>query len=195
MRTYIIVIEGVASLLLIVLAGWLARTAWRGPRGAFRVASAGAAAACTLLGAASFQHFLHLAVQDEVASVGWSDGLLGPFAAARATIAALAAALAFLLGRPYWTNLGHAQSMVEVLTDRLPSGARPGLADLSTREQEVLDLIRKGVLSDCDIAETLHISPATAGTHVQNILRKAEVHNRRDLMLLAGREPPRRGHD
>lgn len=190
MRAYIVVMEGVATLLLIGLAGWLAWTAWRATRGPFRMASAGAAAAGVLLGAASLQHFLHLAFRDDLTSLGWNDVLLGPFAAARATVAVLAAAPAFLLGRQYWTLLGRSQSMVDALTDRLPTDARGCQAGLSVRELEVLDLIRRGVLSDDDIAGTLHISPATAATHVQNILRKTELHNRRDLMLLPPIQQP-----
>jgi DNA-binding NarL/FixJ family response regulator len=51
----------------------------------------------------------------------------------------------------------------------------------------VLDVIRQGVLSDHDIGEVLHISRATAATHVQNILRKTGLHDRRSLMLLPDR--------
>jgi DNA-binding CsgD family transcriptional regulator len=74
--------------------------------------------------------------------------------------------------------------MVEVLTDRLPSDAHARQAGLTSREQEVLDLIRRGVITDREIARALHIAPATAGTHVQRILHKTRLHNRRDLMLL-----------
>jgi DNA-binding NarL/FixJ family response regulator len=74
--------------------------------------------------------------------------------------------------------------MVDVITDRFPLEASAREADLSVREHEVLDVIRRGVLSDQDIGETLHISRATAATHVQNILRKTGLHDRRDLMLL-----------
>ena len=43
-------------------------------------------------------------------------------------------------------------------------------------------------LSTDDIAGRLCISPATAETHIQNILRRTALHSRRDLMLL----PPAR---
>jgi DNA-binding CsgD family transcriptional regulator len=75
--------------------------------------------------------------------------------------------------------------MVHALTDRVPSTAHARQAMLSSREHEVLELIRTGILSDSEIARALHISPATAATHVQRILRKTGLHNRRDLMLLS----------
>ena len=187
-RAYIIVMEAVAAFLLIGLAGWLARASWRGPRGPFRVASAGAAAACALLGITSLQHLLHIGMRGDLEPSGWGDLNLGPLSAARATITVLIAALAVTLWLRCWIDLARAQSMVDALTDRLPSEARARQADLSTRELEVLDLIQEGVLSTDDIAQRLCISPATAATHVQNILKKTALHSRRDLMLL----PPAR---
>jgi DNA-binding CsgD family transcriptional regulator len=88
-------------------------------------------------------------------------------------------------GQPLAVPLGRAHAMVERLTDRLPSDACAGQAGLTSREREVLDLIRRGLISDREIAEVLQVSPATAATHVQRILRKTGLHNRRDLMLLS----------
>jgi hypothetical protein len=76
--TYIIVMEGVSALLLIGLAGRLALTGWRGPRGPFRVATVGASAVFALFGATSLQHMLHLAAQDDLVPSGWGDVMLGP---------------------------------------------------------------------------------------------------------------------
>jgi DNA-binding NarL/FixJ family response regulator len=182
---YIIAMEGVAALLLVALAGRLAVTGWRGPRGPFRVAIASASAACALLGATSLQHMVHIAARDEIVRSGWGDMLLGPIAVARVTIVVVVTASAVVLARRPWTLLARAQTMVDALTERLPSAAHGRQAELSSREREVLDLVRTGVLSDAAIAGSLHISPATAATHVQNILKKTELHSRRDLMLLA----------
>jgi DNA-binding CsgD family transcriptional regulator len=182
LRTYIIVMEGAATLLLLGLAGWLASTARRA-RGTFRVASAGASAACVLFGATSLQHLLHFAMRDDLASSGWGDMLLGPLPAVRVTVVVVTT-LVVMMGLRHWTLLGRAQSMVDAITDRLPSQVSERAAELSAREHEVLDVIRQGVLSDLDIGETLHISRATAATHVQNILRKTGLHDRRNLMLL-----------
>jgi len=186
LRTYIIVTEGAATLLLVGLAGWLAQAAWRGPRGAFRVASAGASLACLLFGATALHHLVHLATRNDLMSSGWDDMVLGPLAAARAT-AVVVVILAVLLGLRQWTILGRAQTMVDAMTDRLPPHAAAREAGLSVREHEVLDVIRQGVLSDHDIGEVLHVSRATAATHVQNILRKTGLHDRRSLMLLPDR--------
>jgi DNA-binding CsgD family transcriptional regulator len=190
LRTYIIVMEGAATLLLLGLAGWLAATARRGPPGAFRVASAGASAACVLFGATSLQHLLHFATRDDLVSSGWGDMLLGPLPAVRVTVVVVTA-LAVMMGLRHWTILGRAQSMVDAISDRLPSQVSERAADLSVREHEVLDVIRQGVLSDLDIGEALHISRATAATHVQNILRKTGLHDRRSLMLLRPERPTR----
>ena len=73
--------------------------------------------------------------------------------------------------------------------DRLPPDAHARQARLTAREQEVLDLICKGVITDCEIARALHIAPATAATHVQRILHKTGLHNRHDLMLLPPLNP------
>ena len=119
----------------------------------------------------------------------WADWLLGPLAAIQATLVVLVAGAAVILGRHYWHRLGRAHTMVEVLTDRLPPDAHTKQARLTAREQEVLDLIRKGVVTDGEIGRALQIAPATAATHVQRILRKTELHNRHDLMLLPPPNP------
>lgn len=54
---------------------------------------------------------------------------------------------------------------------------------LTAREMEVLEAMTEGKFSDQEIAEAFYITPATAATHVRNILRKADLHNRRDLVL------------
>jgi DNA-binding CsgD family transcriptional regulator len=182
-RAYIIVMEGAAALLLLGLAAWLAIAAWRAPHGPFSVASAGASTACLVFGMTCLQQLFHLATRDDLVSSGWDDMLLGPLAAARVTVVVITTS-AVMLGFRQWTILGRAQLMVDAMTDRLPSDASASEAELSGREHEVLDAIRQGVLSDSDIGQMLHISRATAATHVQNILRKTGLHDRRSLMLL-----------
>jgi DNA-binding CsgD family transcriptional regulator len=76
------------------------------------------------------------------------------------------------------------ETALATLVDHLPHEARGRAADLTPREREVLAVMAAGSLSDGDIAAELFISPRTAATHVRNIMRKADLHNRRELMLL-----------
>ena len=58
-----------------------------------------------------------------------------------------------------------------------------GLAHLTTREREILQLISQGY-RDRDIAEGLHISEKTVQKHVQSILSKLGVQNRTEAAYL-----------
>ena len=184
MNAYIIAMDAVAAVTLSALATGLVVAARRASRGPFRALSLAAAAACLLLVISSVHHVLTVAARAGLLASHWIDWLLGPVAAIQATLVVLVGGFTVLLVRRYWHRLRRAHTMVELLTDRLPSDARARQAGLTGREQEVLDLIRRGLISDREIAQVLHISPATAATHVQRILRKTGLHNRRDLMLL-----------
>ncbi len=58
------------------------------------------------------------------------------------------------------------------------------LRDLTDREREVLLLVARG-LSNHEIAESLHISPHTAKTHVNRVMSKVSAHDRAQLVILA----------
>jgi RNA polymerase sigma factor (sigma-70 family) len=60
------------------------------------------------------------------------------------------------------------------------------LAELTTREREILALLASG-RSSKEIARKLVISPRTVSTHVQHILAKLEVNNRTRAIALAHR--------
>jgi DNA-binding CsgD family transcriptional regulator len=183
-NAYIIAMDTVAVLLLSALAVGLAIAARRGRPGALRGLSLSGAAACLLLALASLHRLLLVAAHVGLLASHWVDWLLGPLAAIQATLAVLVGVAAVVFVRYYWHRLGRAHTMVDVLTDRLPPKAHARQAKLTPREQEILDLIRKGVITDREIARALHIAPATAATHVQRILQKTRLHNRHDLMLL-----------
>ncbi len=184
MNAYIMAMDTVAVLLLSALAAGLAIAAQRARPGALRALSLGGAAVCLLLAIASLHHLLMVAAHIGLLASQWVDVLLGPMAAIQATLAVLVAVAAVVLVRHHWHRLRRAHTMVEVLTDRLPPDALARQASLTPREQEILDLIRKGFITDREIAQALHIAPATAATHVQHILHKTQLHNRHDLMLL-----------
>lgn len=60
----------------------------------------------------------------------------------------------------------------------------PGLARLTAREREVLELVGRGASND-EIAEQLRMSAATARTHVGRLLTKLEAHTRAHLVVVA----------
>jgi DNA-binding NarL/FixJ family response regulator len=98
-------------------------------------------------------------------------------------IAALLVGADDYLGEPYDREelLARAQRSCQ----RLPSRLAPPLASrLSRREQEVLELLTRG-LTQRQIAAALVISPKTAGTHVQHILRKLGVHSSAQAVAVA----------
>jgi DNA-binding CsgD family transcriptional regulator len=65
---------------------------------------------------------------------------------------------------------------------RRPDTAQSGL---STREREVLGLLREG-LTNAEIGARLYISPKTAEHHVSSVLSKLGVRSRAEAALLAG---------
>ena len=67
---------------------------------------------------------------------------------------------------------------------RDPQIPPPALAELTDREHDVLLLVARG-LSNAEIAGRLVISPLTAKSHVRNILRKLDCHDRSGLVALA----------
>jgi DNA-binding CsgD family transcriptional regulator len=96
----------------------------------------------------------------------------------------------------------------EELSGRIAASAPLAAADsvslpLSEREVEIACLVADG-LSNLDIADRLHISARTVGSHLTNIYKRLEIHTRAELTRFAvehklssvlGRAyaPPRRG--
>lgn len=111
-------------------------------------------------------------------------------------VAVSAAALAVFLAmarhmRPMLLALRRSERALSVVLGAVqPESLRPESLGLSLREQEVLAVIATGKVSDQEIADALFISTATAATHVRNILKKAGLHDRRQLVLIGLQEPP-----
>ncbi|MEU4384618.1 response regulator transcription factor [Promicromonospora sp. NPDC023805] len=81
------------------------------------------------------------------------------------------------------------RSLVEPVgthTARQQMAAPAGLALLTPREREVLELVGTG-LSNAEIASTLYLGEATVKTHVSNVLSKLHVRDRVQAVVLAHR--------
>lgn len=85
-------------------------------------------------------------------------------------------------------RMEHGERMVNVLTENARFDREIPEWGLTNREMQVLDIIVSGQTSDDQIAEALFISSATAATHVRNILKKAGMSRRLDLMLVGSRD-------
>jgi DNA-binding NarL/FixJ family response regulator len=71
---------------------------------------------------------------------------------------------------------------------------RPVKGPLTTREWEVLDMLKAGKSTD-RIADELVLSTETVRSHVKNILRKLEVRSREEAILVADRMRGASGRD
>ena len=76
--------------------------------------------------------------------------------------------------------------IVELLREVPDTGWRPLHSRLTTREWEIIELLAEGA-STQHIAERLVLSPTTIYSHVKSVLRKLDVHTRRDAIAAAGR--------
>jgi DNA-binding NarL/FixJ family response regulator len=74
--------------------------------------------------------------------------------------------------------------IAEFAARRDPRQPAAELAELTDRERDVLVLVARG-LSNEEIAGRLVISPLTAKSHVRNILRKLDCHDRAALVAIA----------
>ncbi len=77
--------------------------------------------------------------------------------------------------------------LLERFADTLPgdpAAPPPGLASLTPREREILELVAGG-LSNAEIAERLFLGETTVKTHVSSVLRKLGLRDRVQAVVLA----------
>jgi DNA-binding NarL/FixJ family response regulator len=65
-----------------------------------------------------------------------------------------------------------------------PAGSADILDSLTDREREVFGLVAKG-MSNQEVADELHMSAATAKTHVSRVLMKLDARDRAQLVVIA----------
>jgi DNA-binding NarL/FixJ family response regulator len=65
-----------------------------------------------------------------------------------------------------------------------PAGSADVLDSLTDREREVFGLVAKG-MSNQEVADELHMSAATAKTHVSRLLMKLDARDRAQLVVIA----------
>jgi DNA-binding NarL/FixJ family response regulator len=74
--------------------------------------------------------------------------------------------------------------LVEVFATTPPPRTGPAPAALTEREADVLALVARG-LSNMDIAQRLHVGPATVKTYISRLLAKLDVNSRVHLVIYA----------
>lgn len=84
-------------------------------------------------------------------------------------------------------STGSDAGAIAALADAATGGSSAGVADLTSRERQVLDLVAEG-LSNRQIGERLFISAKTASVHVSAILRKLGVATRTEAAVLVRTE-------
>jgi DNA-binding CsgD family transcriptional regulator len=114
----------------------------------------------------------------------FNDLLLADLQAIKSALSLALGLVGVVLIRRLHGEMRRMGRVVSVLTERVIVDGSVSELGLTPRELQVLEIIGQGALSDQQIAEALHIAPATAKTHVRNVLRKADLTNRRDLLIL-----------
>jgi DNA-binding CsgD family transcriptional regulator len=172
-----VLFAGIAAYALVVAA----RAPSRSVRWLWRLAALPAAA--VVVGG------LHrIAIQ--AARVGWLaeerlELLLHEWQIVKSASAAGIGIAAFIGMRHLAGRLSELEWVVGEMLDRA-QGVDLQALKLTAREREVLGVIAaSSLIDDRTLAERLGVSPDTVHTHVQRLLRKTKLRDRRDLVVLA----------
>jgi DNA-binding CsgD family transcriptional regulator len=182
-------VNGVLFALLFGYA-WRLRRRWQSASVGY-VATALVLVAGTLL-VSSIQRLGIHAARAEMVPSEWEDFFLSGFQIVLSLVGTATGAYAVTRLRAALQRIEEAERMVSVLTEGALLDVRVSDWGLTARELQVLETIVAGRTSDEQIAETLFIAASTAATHVRNILRKARLSNRMDLMLVGTRSNVRK---
>ncbi len=126
----------------------------------------------------------------QLTQLGWIDESVGRQFTGRIHAVIVIGGLAVLvpvlrLLRELTKEFALLEAVTDKLVGRLPKGVTMETAGLTPRECDVVHTIGTGQVSDSEIGAVLFISPATAATHVRNVMRKTGIKRRGDLALLA----------
>ncbi len=180
-----------------ILFGLLFGYAWQ-VRRRWQSASVGYIATALVLVAGTFlvssiqRLGIHAARVDLLPS-HWEELFLTNFQMVLSLVGTVTGVYAITRLRSGLRRIEEAERMVSVLTEGAPLDVSVSDWGLTARELQVLETIVAGRTSDEQIAENLFIATSTAATHVRNILRKAGLSNRMDLMLVGTRTNVRPG--
>lgn len=180
----IFAIVSVNALLFTILGMWSVRNALRDPLPRMRAISWALAAVAGAFVLGALTRLALLAAQQ-----GWLPAGVGTVLSSEWHLLQSLAATALgvggvLLIRRLGPEMRRSEKIVSALSDTFATDAPITAYGLTERELEVAALVGTGAMSDKAIAEALFISPATAATHIRNILRKTGLGSRRDLLLL-----------
>ena len=117
---------------------------------------------------------------------GWSAATPRQYAGqlVQSLLVAVLAVGAFIAMKRLADSMAASERVAGSILDRV-AHVEVDKLDLTRREREVLAAIGGGRLRDAELTEELHISDSTVQTHVKNILKKAGLNRRQDLMAVA----------
>jgi DNA-binding CsgD family transcriptional regulator len=152
-----------------------------------RFATLQASIVILLCGAALVTSIQDIGVQ--LTTLGWISESVGKEFVGNIHVVIVLGGFLFLIPvltmlRRLTAEFARTEALTETLVGRLPPGVSVESAGLTPREIDVVTSIGSGKVSDREIAGDLTISPATAATHVRNIMRKTGIKRRGDLTLL-----------